>query len=546
MPTRVLCLGGGYTAVTLAWGLRRTIKRGDCELTIVSRDNFHTFHGFVHEMLTGKVQPGQIISPARRIFPPARFYNAEIEAIDIKNRKVTVARLLDGKQSELTFDHLVFALGSTDDLGRYAGIAEHALKLKTYWDCFKTRNHLLSMLEMAEAESDPEERKRLLTFVVAGGGYGGVEVSTELQHFLQTVVRKEYSGIRPEEPRVVLVHSTARILPELHEHHEPLVTWAEKFVAKSGMDFRPSRKVAAATAEEVVPDDGEKISTRTIISCTGTAQSPLLDKLDLPRDDRGRIMADEHCRVRGEVDIWAGGDCASVPHPKGGICPPLGIYALTAGRQIAKNIKRAIYHREPKPYRFTGLGDACALGRRRAVAHVRGFRLKGFAAWVAWRSLLLMFVPSWDRKVRLVADWMMWPFIGRDIVNMKVEQQMGVAREYFEPGQIIMRQGDVGQRMFLLWKGEAEVLLDGENGQTRVKTIKEGDHFGETSTLQGVRRIATVKALTPVEVISIGRAEAMALADVHSAFGGKLRTPLVSLEAPSAKPTPAAERDFSI
>jgi NADH dehydrogenase len=532
MPVKVLCLGGGYTAVTLAWGLKRAIKRGDCELTIVSRDNFHTFHGFVHEMLTGKVPPGQIISPARRIFPPAIFHNAEIEAIDLENRKVTVGRLLDGKQSVLTFDHVVFALGSTDDLSRYAGIAEHAQKLKTYWDCFKTRNHLISMLEMAEVETDPEERKRLLTFVVAGGGYGGVEVSTELQHFLQTIVRKEYSRIAPDEPRVVLVHSTARILPELHNHHEPLVAWAEKFIATSGIDLKPRTKVAAATAEEIVLDSGEKIQTRTIISCTGTAQSPLLDKLDLPRDDRGRIMTDEHLRVRGEVDIWAGGDCASVPHPKGGICPPLGIYALTAGRQIAKNIKRAIYQRQPKPYRFTGLGDACALGRRRAVAHVRGFRLKGFIAWVAWRSLLLMFVPSWDRKVRLVADWLIWPFVGRDIVNMKVDQHMGVQREHFEPGQIIMRQGDVGQRMFLLWKGEAEVLLDGENGTQRVKVIKEGDHFGETSTLQGVRRIATVKALTPVEVLAIGRAEALALAEIAPAFGEKVRRPLVSLETP--------------
>ena len=274
MPTRVVCLGGGYAAVAVARALRAGIRRGEFDVTIVSRDNFHVYHGFVHEMLCAKVQPSQIISPARRIFPPAKFHNAEIEKIDLAARTVTTSRLLDGRQYELPFDHLILALGSIDDLSRYAGTAEHSQKLKTYWDCFKARSHILSMLEMAEIEEDPVERRRLLTFVIAGGNFGGIEVATELQEYLQALARREYARIRAEEIRIVVIHSGDRILPELLQHHEPLVAWAERHLAGSGIDIRLKTRVEAATPEAVVLATGERIPARTIISCAGTAQSP--------------------------------------------------------------------------------------------------------------------------------------------------------------------------------------------------------------------------------------------------------------------------------
>ena len=137
----------------------------------------HVFHGFIAEMLAGRIQPQQICSPARRLFRPARFFNAEVERIDLEGQRVVTSRLLDGREYHLEYDHLVLALGSVDDLSRYPGIAAHTQRLKTYWDCFKARMHLLSMLEMAEIAEDEGERRRLLTFVVVGAGYGGIEVA---------------------------------------------------------------------------------------------------------------------------------------------------------------------------------------------------------------------------------------------------------------------------------------------------------------------------------------------------------------------------------
>src|SRR5829696_498422 len=214
-PVRVVCLGGGWTALYLCKALRRAMRRGLVDVTVVSRDNFHTYHGFVAEMLVGRIQPGQIMTPARRIFAPARFHNAEVERIDVAAKTVTASRILDGREQVLAYDHLVVGLGSMDDVSRYPGLAEHAHRLRSYWDAFRVRNDIISMLEMAEIESDPAERRRLLTFVIAGGNYGGVEVATELREYFDLLVRKEYPRLRREEFRVVLVHSGDRLLPEM-------------------------------------------------------------------------------------------------------------------------------------------------------------------------------------------------------------------------------------------------------------------------------------------------------------------------------------------
>ncbi len=522
-PVRVLCLGGGYVAIQLTRTLRRAIRRGAVEVTVVSRENFQTFHGFVNEMLTGKVQPGQIINPARRIFPPAHFHNAEITDIDLEHRRVTTTRLLDGREYVLEYDHLVIGLGSADDLSRYPGIAQHTLRLKTYWDCFKARNHVVHMLEMAEIEDDADERRRLLTFVVAGGNFGGIEVATELADWMQSVIgaRKEYRRIRPEEARVIVLHSGERILPELDRHHPTLVDYAERLLKSApGLEIRRNEYVAAATPEEVVLRSGERIPTRTIVSCTGTTMSPLLAALPLERDERGRLRTDEQMRVFGGDHVWAAGDCAAVPHPKGGTCPPLFAYAMTGGRQIARNILRTIDAKPLESYRFTGLGDACSLGRRRAVATLAGvpFGFTGLPAWLGWRSLGLSFVPTWDRRVRLAIDWLLWPVVGRDVVGLRIDEPYGMRREYYAAGQKVIRQGESGTRLYFILKGEADVIRDAPEGEQYLATLAAGQHFGERAVLGNVRRTATVRARTALEVIVLGREEALTLSGSVAPF----------------------------
>lgn len=516
----VVCIGGGYVALFLVRALRGAIRRREVDLTVISRDNFHTFHGFVAEMLSGRIQPQQILSPARRIFSPAKFMNAEVTSIDVDREQVTVASLLDGHESTLDYDHLVMGVGVADDLDRYPGLAEHAHRLRDYRDAWRTRSHLLQMMELGAIETDPEERARLLTFVIAGGGYGGVEVASEIDHWARDLTTREFPDIRPDEVRVVLVHSGDRLLPELHGRHDHLVDFAERFLREgTQLEIRTGVRVASATPTQLTLSDGTTIPTRTVITSTGTASSPLLDQLPHPRDDRGRLITDATVRVPGTTNLWAGGDCAAVPHPKGGTCPQLAIFAMAHGWWIGRNIRRQLAGRPPTTYRFSELGDACALGRHTAVAHLRGVPFTGLPAWLLWRSFLLAFVPAWDRRVRILLDWALSPLTGREIFQFTLDDPLGMARELYEPGQEVFRQGDIGRKLYLVMSGEVDVVKDGEV----VATLGPGAHFGELAVFEEVRRTATVRARTRVELVALGQHHARTLSETLRSFGETVR-----------------------
>lgn len=522
-PVRVLCLGAGYVATHATKVLKPAIKAGKVHLTVVDRNNYHTFHGLIAEMLTGQVQPGQIISPARRITLPADFHNAEIDSINIEKQVVTTSRAIDGREYVLPYDHLILSLGSVDDLLLYAGIGEHTFRLKNYWDCFEVRNHILQMLELAEFEEDPEEKQRLLTFVIAGGGYAGVEVATELSVFFPILLRKEYPRIRPDEIKIIIIHSGSTLLPELADRFPGLIRYAVRRIEKLGFEVHLNTRLASATSAEAILNNERRIPTYTIISCTGTAQSPLLDTLPFERDERGRIKTDDKVNVIGTKNIWAGGDCAAVPERTGGTCPPLAIYAMMVGKQIAKNILRRIDNKPPKTYRSTALGDVCCLAGRRAVGHAKGIPMVGFPAWLLWRVTMFVYLPTWDRRIRVLLDWMVWPFVGRDIVSVQQDQKMGISTLLFEPEQIIIHEGDVGHSLYIISSGEVEVLKI-DNGKEQVlATLGSGRYFGETAVYEMCRRTASVRAKTRVKLLEVKRDTAVTLTGVLSGIDETLR-----------------------
>lgn len=517
-PTRVVCLGGGYVAVKLCKTLKGAIKNGEVDLVVVDRNNFHTFHGLIAEMLVGKLQPGQIITPLRRMVKPAKLHTAEIEKIDLEKKQVVTSRMLDKREYIIDYDHLVVSVGSKDDLSRYSGIEQHTFRLKSYWDCFRIRNHILSMLELAEIETDPEEKKRLLTFVIAGGNYAGIEVATEFQEFLPHFARKSYVNIKPEEINVILVHSGEEILPELGSRYPKLVDYGRRFIDKLGVKLRMKLRMKAATPNEIVLNNDEVIPARTVISCTGNAQSPLLNSLPGERDQRGRVKTNEFLQVGDTDHIWAGGDCAAVPNPAGGTCPSLAIYAMTAGANIGENILRTINKKKLKPYSFTGLGDACALGSRKAIGHLKGIQITGLPAWLVWRMFMVIYLPTWERRVRAVLDWLTWPLIGRDIVSIQPDRKMAIENVLYEPGQTIIKEGDIGDNLYIIQSGNVEVFKNTDNEEKLVTTLNKGDHFGEIAVFKKQRRSATVRAKTKVEMLSIRQHAAEALSASLTAF----------------------------
>jgi NADH dehydrogenase len=361
--------------------------------------------------------------------------------------------------------------------------------------------------------------------VIAGANFAGVEVASELADFLPRVARQRFPNVPVEKIRINLIHSGDRVLPELGSQFPNLRDYAENCITGSPhIRLIRETRLASATQEDAVLSTGERIPTRTIISCTGTIPNPLIAALPYERDRSGRVITDEFCRVKGSECIWAGGDNAAVPRSDGTYCPPLAIWAITTGQRAAMNIKATVTGEPLKPYRFNGLGDACTLGNWRAAAHLKGFPLYGLLGYLSWRGFVIAYLPLWEKRIRLIADWLIAPFVGRDLINMNVHRPMGVRPVMFEPGQDIVREGEVGQSLFIIKTGEVEVLKEPANGgpPERVATLKAGEHFGEVAVFKGVRRTATVRAITRVELLHVMREAAVALSDSSPLIGGQL------------------------
>jgi NADH dehydrogenase len=525
-PVRVLVLGGGYTAVHACRTMRSGSESGSVDVTVVTRENYLTAHGFIAEMLTGRIGPGTILNPARRIFPHARVHVADIESIDLERRTVFTARSLDGAQSQLEYDMAVLALGTVEDVDAYPGLAEHAFKLKQGEDAIRLRNHILEMFELAEIESDSDERRRLLTFLIAGGGFSGTELAGELADFARLLTEREFSRIRRDECRVVLVHSGPTLLPELYgasnlerpvKSFPRLVEFAMEHSRKLGVELALNTRVVAATPNEVHLSDGRRIPARTIVSAVGTRPNPLVENLPLERDSRGRLLVNPFLRVNGHDDLWAGGDCASVPHPHGGTCPPTALYACMHGRHLGRNLVRAVRGERLRPYRLDMKMQGVSIGRRTAVGELFGIGLRGKLPWLTWRAIVGAFVPSWDRRVRLLADWLIWPLVGRDItqIGSAAADDYEVEHNVYQPGEFIFERRRPVRYVHVIIDGSAEVVRHENGTVTTLATLGPGDHFGRRWL--ELQQADAVRAASLVRTVALRADQATRLRNVLAA-----------------------------
>jgi NADH dehydrogenase len=434
---------------------------------------------------------------------------------------VVTSRRIDGARFELSYDHLVICIGSGENLDAYPGLSEHAFRLKSFDDCFRLKNHVLEMFELADIERDPEERRRLLTFFIAGGGFSGAELAGELAHFVKKLTSSEYRGIRRDECRIVLVHSGSTLLPELYgsksaerpeKSYPRLVDYGTKHAKRLGIELMLETRVAGATPNEVYLSDGSHVPTRTIVSAVGSKPWPLLEGVDALKDDRGRLVTDEYLRVGGRDDVWAGGDCASVRHPRGGTCPPVALFAQKHGDHVGRNIRRALAGRPLRAFRANVLGQGVSIGKRTAVGVLKGIPLKGRFAWVMWRVVLwTVAVPSWDRRLRLLADWAIWPVVGRDIVQMGPSEMAAydVRHHVYQAGETIAESARPVRLVHVIVEGEVEIL----GGDVELlQTIGAGDHFGRKWLEHKGARLARAKSL--VRTVTLKEDQANQLQDV--------------------------------
>jgi NADH:ubiquinone reductase (H+-translocating) len=532
-PIRVVILGGGFGGVSVAQELEKLVPRLDrpVEVTLVSQSNYLLFVPMLPAAAAASIELTHILSPLREILRRTRIRVETVEGIDLAARTVTTTHPSTHHEQVLGWDHLVIALGNVVNLARLPGVAQHGLPIKTIGDALQIRNRTVEMLEAAENTPDPELRRRMLTFVVAGGGYSGVEIAAEVNDFVREAERECYPVIQPEDVQVILLHAGQRILPEISES---LARFAHRKLVQRGVEVRLGARLASATADHVTLESGERIDTHTLIVAIGASPNPVIRQLDLELD-RGRIRVDETLRVAGQTAVWAVGDCAAVPLPKSGnVAPPTAQFALRQGKTVARNIVATIVGRPAARFAFTGLGEMVSLGHGAAVAELFGkIKLAGPLAWIMWRTFYLMRLPGLDRKVRVWLDWNLDRLFRRDLVQLSVQRTERIAHAHYETGQAIIRQGDPADAFYVIVRGTVEVVRE-ENGQeTTLAHLTAGDSFGELGLLQRRRRSATVRAVEPVDVITLGRGDFDLLAGTWKNLSQSLQEVVRARSAPS-------------
>jgi NADH dehydrogenase len=425
MAARILVLGGGFAGITTARNLERMLRPGEADVTLVSRENFSLFTPMLPEIGSGNLETRHVVTPVRAQLRRTTFVLADVRAIDLANKSVTVERTIGGSTLSLGYDQLVIALGSVTSTFGLPGIAERALPYKTLEDADRLRNHVIAMLELADVTTDPVERKRLLTFVFVGGGFTGVEAAGEMADFFRSTIRF-YPSIGKDEIEIYLVEGGPKLLPDLQAG---MGEYSAKALTKRGIRVLLDSFVAGADARGLLLKNGSILETHSIVWSAGVKPSPVVSNLPIATGRGGSIVVAPDLSVPNYPGVWAIGDCASIPSPEGKPYPATAQHAIREGPVLAANVVASLRGEATKPFRYEAMGMMASLGARRGVAGLKGkYLLSGFLAWVLWRSYYLFRLPGIDRQLRVAFDWTLGLVFPRDIAELRVYTRLSEQR----------------------------------------------------------------------------------------------------------------------
>ena len=409
---KVLILGGGFAGVQVARELEKALSPDDAEIQLVSRDNFVLFTPMLHEIAASDLDITTIVNPIRKMVKRTQFIAADVEKIDIEKKRVTIVHGFDRHSHVLTCDHLVLALGSVPNFHGMANLERYAFTMKSLEDAISLRNRMIAHLEEADTECAASSRESLLTMVVAGGGFAGVETVAGLYDFLRSAIRS-YSNLDASMLRVVLIHSGEHLLPELGPD---LGRYTEKELRKRGIEVRTKSKLGAITSTGITLDDGTFISTGFVVWTAGNTTSPQIAALPIVKAG-GHVPVNEMLQVSTHPGVWSLGDCALVPDQAGGFHPPTAQHALRQAKTLALNIAASLRNQPLKAFSFRTIGQLAAIGRRTGVAKILGWRFSGFAAWWVWRTIYLGKLPRWEKRLHVALDWTLDLIFSKDTVQ---------------------------------------------------------------------------------------------------------------------------------
>jgi NADH dehydrogenase len=408
----VLILGGGFAGAYAARRLGQTLgRRQDVEVVLISRENYLLFTPMLHEVAAGDLYPPDIVVPLRQRLRYVRFIEGEVINVDLNARIVRYAAGSLRRRQEITYDYLLLALGSETNYFGMTQVAARAATLKTLGDAALLRNRMVALLEDAATETDEALRRRLMTFVVAGGGFAGVETVGAMNDFLRDTLRY-YPELDPTMLRVVLVHSGDVVLPELGQR---LGRYAQEKLRCRGTELRLGSRVSGYDDWIVKLSAGEPIPANTLVWTAGVKPAPAVEALPVEKI-KGRVKVNGYLELIGyEGVVWAVGDCSAAPDGHGGVHPPTAQHGLRQGWAAAKNVEAAVNGTAAKPFRFSTIGQLASIGHHTGVAQILGMMFSGFMAWWFWRSVYLAKLPGIGKKVRVAIQWTLDLLFSRQI-----------------------------------------------------------------------------------------------------------------------------------
>lgn len=420
MTERVVIVGAGFGGMAVAQHLAHLLSEEACEIVVVDQNDFSLFTPMLTEVVGGEVNAEEIVASIRSLTPRVTFQQGRITAIDAKAKTVTVSigdEALDIPPLERTLeaDQLVIALGSVTNFHSIAGLQDHSLTVKSVGDADAIRRRAIALLERADEERDPEKRRALLTFVVGGGGFSGVETMAALNDLVRDLVER-YPNVAPNEVRTILVHPGERILPELTAG---LAKYAQEKLEARGVEVHLATEVSGAGSDyvEVKESKGghtERIAAYTCVWAGGVKPNPVIDAAHLQLGHHHGIVVDQCCRVPDHPGVWALGDCAEIPKAdQKSTYAPTAQNAIREGAQVARNIVATLRGDNPQPFSYRPIGELAIVGRRSGVASVYGVHVSGIGAWAMWRVVYLLKLPTISQRVRIAAHWLMDLAFGR-------------------------------------------------------------------------------------------------------------------------------------
>lgn len=412
---RIVILGGGFAGLYVARVLEHALqsKNVSLEVTLIDKENFFLFTPMLHETVSSTLGGVSIANPLRKFFKKVRVLKAEVVDVDLDQKNILIRSEGASEKQTIPYDQVIFALGAVASFFGMKNVERKALPLKSLHDGIALRNRVLSCLELAHQQTDIDKKRRFLTFVVAGGGFTGVETLGAVDDLIQEAMAL-YPRLSHEMVRMVLVHPGQVLLPEMDSS---LGLYVQRAFEKRGMEIKLGTKVVDYQQDKIVLSNAEAIDSPNIIWAAGNVLHPVVASLPFKKE-KGRLLVNEYFQVPETQGVWALGDCAYIPDSKTqGAHPPTAQHATREACVLGENLLRQLNHQPLKPFSFRTLGQMANIGRYQGAANIFGIRITGVLAWLLWRDIYWWKLPRLEKKFRVAFSWCMAIFFKKDTVQ---------------------------------------------------------------------------------------------------------------------------------